>query len=136
MQNNKKTVWKSNLFPKQARSKILFGFDPSDIGELWFVVTKDLNNSLTSLKNIYILNIHFEKQKKILSNLTFFQKASWIQNSYDFDPNDIGELWFAVMLDMNHSLTSLKQKLQINEKKYLKTFSSARSIQIWFYLDP
>ena len=34
LQNNEKTVLESNFFLKQARSRILFELDPSDIEEL------------------------------------------------------------------------------------------------------
>ena len=47
-----------------------------DIAELRFVVTLDMNNSLTSLKNIYILKIHFKKKRKNLGKSNFSPKQA------------------------------------------------------------
>ena len=65
-----KKPFENLFFPKQARSKILFDLDPIDIGELWFVVTKDFNNSLTSLKKIYFKKTFCKTKKKPFENLT------------------------------------------------------------------
>ena len=93
--------------------------DPIDIGELWFVVAIDFNDSLTSLKKIYFKKTFRKTTKKPFENL-FFPKQARSKILFDLDPIDIGELLFVVTIDLNNSLTSLK-------KIYFKnTFSKQR----------
>ena len=82
--------------------------DPIDIGELWFVVAIDFNDSLTSLKKIYFKKSFRKTTKKPFENL-FFPKQGRSKILFDLDPIDIGELWFVVAIDFNDSLTSLKK---------------------------
>ena len=82
--------------------------DSIDIGELWFVVAIDFNDSLTSSKKIYFKKTFRKTTKKPFENL-FFPKQARSKILFDLDLIDIGELWFVGTKDLNNSLTSLKK---------------------------
>ena len=65
--------------------------DFKNIRKQEFVVTLDMNNCFTSLKNICISKTVFAKQRKFVWKYNFFPKQARSKILSDVDPSDIGE---------------------------------------------
>ena len=70
--NSKSSVWKPNLFPNQAKPKILFALYSHYTGDTPYRVWFDLDNSLTRWKNLFLKVLFREIQKVLYENPTFF----------------------------------------------------------------
>ena len=108
--NSRKTVWKPNLFPRQALPKILFALHSHYIGDTPFRVRIDLNNFLTTWKRT-ISKIRYSLNSRItVWKPNLFPRQAMPKILFALHSHYAGDTPYRVWSDLDNSLTLRKKK--------------------------